>query len=1040
MIGDIIARLSAIEISLFESVYPCDLYYEDLDGEWIMVQYYEDSVLYDHLDGSGDVAPEIYIGRILPKRSAGNDSVLINNYLDRIHNLRLGNYTIERGYRALGFFDDDWAGWTSHQPDKWRIHDNQVKQGFSHRDIWATPWGAIEDTTIRDYYAGKNTLYPQLENQYEWVRVMVHGNRAIQWFKYFGNWETSQVISDDISWSNRCMFFDLFTCEAGIYSMDDYLASFYLFNTTTDWKTVGLITSAKSGGLIDGADFYRFFGRGLPLGKAFLKWFQIKGVNGFDEYERGWYYGMTVLGDPTLHSYNFTYGLDEYADFPYNPDSTLTGAQFVDIDLDGTDEILIFNKNGIALYELDGSLVWTKQLSNNEIYKPAIGDIDNDGQLEIVVGLSNIFGELIALDKDGIELFNISTNGITSPPVIFDFDNDGEKEIVVAQTLSIDPKGYKVIQVFDNEGNETWNYQTQARGGAEFPSVGDINGDGTFELVWMSDKRDDTVYAFTYSSGFTELWKKYITGIGGTSLSLGDARNLGKEDIIVGANGVLYILDGTTGDIISSFDVDSIPVAPIFANIDDDPYLEPMTITESGRFYIFPDIVTNTGISLDKLLPFNGSSSPSIADITGDNIPEILLPTFKGVFLLYNDGTKVWNGEYFGKRTEFSGVITDVDGDGNIEYGYGDYFGGVHLQPLNTGIAKYSWLEGRSDRWNTGNTTDRVPPLPPSGLTAEVEWTGYPSRCIVHLDWNDNKDIDLDHYNVYERISGTTEYILIGSSVSSSYDRLLYPQPNKSYFYYVKAVDKEENFSSHSNVVCGGPYPPHYGRGKGQNLALYVDLGKEEPSEFVLRRDGIEKDPEIKDFTLYPDFDADKGEDTLLYSIPSEYAGNHLILTVNPCHLLIRTGSNAKETRILEKGNICIFTLPENINNDNILLQITSLDGNPVEVSEMLIMRGSKNVKTNNPKDLEIGKTLISKGVKISQTFNKLIIASEAGKSGYREIEIFNISGRKVYSRNFTNVVKKTVIDTHIFPSGVYFVKVSGAVKVKAFRKVMIIK
>lgn len=86
--------------------------------------------------------------------------------------------------------------------------------------------------------------------------------------------------------------------------------------------------------------------------------------------------------------------------------------------------------------------------------------------------------------------------------------------------------------------------------------------------------RSDTVYAFTYSAGgFTELWKKYKLGIEESSFSLGDARNQGKEDIIIGANGELYILDGTSGNIINSFDVNDIPSAPILANIDDDSYL-----------------------------------------------------------------------------------------------------------------------------------------------------------------------------------------------------------------------------------------------------------------------------------------------------------------------------------------------------------------------------------------------------------------------------------------------------------------------------------
>jgi len=47
------------------------------------------------------------------------------------------------------------------------------------------------------------------------------------------------------------------------------------------------------------ADFYRPLGQGKVIGDAYIDWWKARGTN-HDLGERRWYYGLTLLGDPTL--------------------------------------------------------------------------------------------------------------------------------------------------------------------------------------------------------------------------------------------------------------------------------------------------------------------------------------------------------------------------------------------------------------------------------------------------------------------------------------------------------------------------------------------------------------------------------------------------------------------------------------------------------------------------------------------------------------------------------------------------------------------
>ena len=106
----------------------------------------------------------------------------------------------------------------------------------------------------------------------------------------------------------------------------------------------------------------------------------------------------------------------------------------------------------------------------------------------------------------------------------------------------------------------------------------------------------------------------------------------------------------------------------------------------------------------------------------------------------------------------------------------------------------YKANDGELDS-NTATVTitvqDADPPAAPTNLTATAV-----SSSQIDLDWDDNSEPDLDHYNVYR----DTVQIATDVTESSYSDTGL--SPSTQYCYTVTAVDTSDNESAESNQAC----------------------------------------------------------------------------------------------------------------------------------------------------------------------------------------------------------------------------------------------
>ena len=100
-IGDITAAWAEVS----DSVFPCDLFYMDLDGEWTDADH--DGIYESHEAGSGDMGPEVYIGRIYASTlTYDTEANMVNEYLSKVHDYRTGVLT--QPWRGLEYVEEDW--------------------------------------------------------------------------------------------------------------------------------------------------------------------------------------------------------------------------------------------------------------------------------------------------------------------------------------------------------------------------------------------------------------------------------------------------------------------------------------------------------------------------------------------------------------------------------------------------------------------------------------------------------------------------------------------------------------------------------------------------------------------------------------------------------------------------------------------------------------------------------------------------------------------------------------------------------------------
>ena len=284
-----------------------------------------------------------------------------------------------------------------------------------------------------------------------------------------------------------------------------------------------------------------------------------------------------------------------------------TAPAVVDVDADGVlDIIFAANDGNIYALNITGGEVWSVDLRRyynrfwffkrnlrhglRIISSPAVGDINSDGLLEVVIATrssgdlkSKVFA-LNAHDGSLVWIFEIEKYETDASPSIADIDGDGVLEVIIGAGETPHGGGDKGLYVLEG-GNGTLRWRFQAGGGLDAsPSIADIDGDGRMEIV-VGSLWDGGVYAVNHDG--TLLWRYGTKDQVYSTAAIADVNGDDRLEGIVGStDNNLYVIDGKTGGLVWKFRTEGrIYSSPAVADLDGDGKLE-IVVGGGYRLYV----------------------------------------------------------------------------------------------------------------------------------------------------------------------------------------------------------------------------------------------------------------------------------------------------------------------------------------------------------------------------------------------------------------------------------------------------------------------
>ena len=186
-------------------------------------------------------------------------------------------------------------------------------------------------------------------------------------------------------------------------------------------------------------------------------------------------------------------GLNPMPGFPLSFGSNTTykpmrGLALADLNNDGADEIILCHNEQINVIDGQGNVLWTQALVGGMAqYPAAVGDINNDGILEVVAltAYGNARGGLNVFDANGNILLSQVTNNnpLICAPVLADINNDGLLEIIFNGRGKASAGISAGIHVWNLQGEELPGFPFEMPSTPSFtPTLADLDGDGFLEL------------------------------------------------------------------------------------------------------------------------------------------------------------------------------------------------------------------------------------------------------------------------------------------------------------------------------------------------------------------------------------------------------------------------------------------------------------------------------------------------------------------------------------------------------------------------------
>lgn len=386
------------------------------------------------------------------------------------------------------------------------------------------------------------------------------------------------------------------------------------------------------------------------------------------------------------------------------------GGAVGDLDGDGDPEILFgtyYRDERVLALHHDGSTLWELPSGGGPVDNSVtVADLDGDARPEVMWGNSET-NEFHVAGADGRDRWTkVIGEVLDAPEAVGDVTGDDALEIVLASCgpRSGEPGG---LRAFDGtSGRLRW---TADVGGCyqSAPLLFDQDGDGRLDVV-VSTWFDDKVRGFAGLDGRMR-WETTIGGWTYHAGAFGDLSGDGVPDVTLGDySGMLWALDGRDGAVLWSRKLEGVtyvfgPTA--MGDLDDNGALE--VVVAADNLQVF-DALGTRQLRID--LPGYAPRGAVLVDADDDGLPDILTATDGNL----GDQLPAINvhsgrdGRLLHSRTfpqpapfNFHPTVADLDGDGANDV-FAVYGRGQSDTPeANWGRAVAFTLGGRGPGWPT---------------------------------------------------------------------------------------------------------------------------------------------------------------------------------------------------------------------------------------------------------------------------------------------------------------------------------------------------
>ncbi|MCD4818459.1 MAG: choice-of-anchor J domain-containing protein [Candidatus Cloacimonetes bacterium] len=381
---------------------------------------------------------------------------------------------------------------------------------------------------------------------------------------------------------------------------------------------------------------------GWPQDMYVPSYYSPSGVNLVDINNNGFLEIISACTDGSVHIWDYLgneltgwpkFGLEQIQSKPAIGD--------LDTDYPGLEIIAVGKPNTLYAWHNDGTAVAGFPLTIGEtggFRASVLFDIDNDGFLEIILSQKTYpTGQVIVFNHDGTTVPGwpqpMDYLGVATPAV-GDLDNDGEIEICAVSFYS--------VYLWDKDGNAKpgWPHLNVA-GGMSYaqPVFADLDDDGDFEILHSYYTSNTNYVGIYHHDGTTfENWPQIYPGPQNYVMAIpGDIDNDDDLEIFGGCHGYGISERHHTGEEVAGWPVDiyNLESSPIIFDLDNDGVREIVFGGTAGSFHAY-----NGDGSLVEDWPISAGgnsmvNSAAVGDVDGDGDIEIALVVHNGTVNLW---------------------------------------------------------------------------------------------------------------------------------------------------------------------------------------------------------------------------------------------------------------------------------------------------------------------------------------------------------------------------------------------------------------------